>query len=179
MRNARVSERRLAGLNFCCAMKDIFIRPIQPDDHAQVKILVIDHWGSERMVVRGEMFYPAELPGFLALSGEQICGMLTYIIRGRACEIATLDAFQSGQGIGTLLIDAIKQAARAKGCTRLHLVTTNDNINALAFYQKREFRLAELRAGALERSRQIKPEIPLIGENGIPIRDEIELEMDL
>lgn len=31
----------------------------------------------------------------------------------------------------------------------------------------------------LEEYRKIKPEIPLTGEDGIPIRDEIELEMKL
>jgi len=160
-------------------LQAIRVRPIQPEDQSRVEKLIIDHWGSAGMVIRGEVLYPAELPGFLALSDDEICGLVTYIIRGKACEITSLDAFQSGLGIGSALVEAVKQEARAKGCTRLHLVTTNDNINALAFYQKRGFRLAELRPGAIEHSRKIKPEIPLLAENGIPIRDEIELEMDL
>ena len=70
-------------------------------------------------------------------------------------------------------------AARERGCRRLFLITTNDNLRALAFYQKRGFELAALRRGALNESRKLKPSIPLIGENGIPLRDEIELEMSL
>ena len=131
------------------------------------------------MVVHGKIFHPAELPAFLALRGPEICGLLTYTVQGNACEIISLDAFQPGLGIGSRLVEEVKSAAKARGCTRLHLVTTNDNINALAFYQKSGFRLAELRPNAIEASRRIKPEIPLLGENGIPIRDEIELEMDL
>ena len=160
-------------------MKNISLRPIQSEDRAQIKKIVIDHWGSERVIVHGEIFFPAEQAGFLAIGHTELAGLITYLIRGKACEITLLEAFQSGQGIGSALIEAVKEEASAKGCTRLHLVTTNDNINALAFYQKRGFRLAELRAGALEQSRKLKPEIPLVAENGIPIRDEIELEMDL
>ncbi len=131
------------------------------------------------MVVRGEVLYPAEMPGFLAMSDVEICGLATYTMRGQACEITLLDAFQPGLGIGSRLVEAVIKEARMKDCRRLHLVTTNDNINALAFYQKRGFRLAALRPNAIEASRKLKPEIPLLGENGIPIRDEIELEMDL
>ena len=54
---------------------------------------------------------------------------------------------------------------------------SNDNPPALRFYQKRGFALVAVHANAVERSRQIKPEIPLIGRGGIPIRDEIELEL--
>jgi GNAT superfamily N-acetyltransferase len=160
-------------------MQDIRIRPVRNEDHSLVEKLIVSHWGSTCMVVHGEVFFPAELPGFLALRDTEICGLATYCIRENACEIMSLDAFQPGLGIGSLLIEAVKEEARAKGCARLHLVTTNDNLNALAFYQKRGFRLAALRPGALELSRKIKPEIPLVGENGIPIRDEIELEIDL
>lgn len=160
-------------------MQEIRIRPVQAEDHSRVEQLIVEHWGSARMVVHGDVFFPAELPGFLALSAAEICGLVTYSIRENDCEILSLDAFQSGLGIGSLLIEAVKDEARAKSCARLRLVTTNDNLNALAFYQKRGFRLSALRPGALELSRKIKPEIPLVGDNGIPIRDEIELEIDL
>lgn len=70
--------------------------------------------------------------------------------------------------------------ARRAGCTRLWLVTTNDNLDALRFYQRRGFRLSRLRPGAVDLSRQtLKPEIPEVGTFGIAIRDELELELDL
>jgi hypothetical protein len=60
----------------------------------------------------------------------------------------------------------------------LWLISTNDNLNALKFYQKRGFSLVKLYKNAVNETRKkIKPEIPLIGENGIPIRDEVELEI--
>ena len=84
-----------------------------------------------------------------------------------------------GQGIGSSLMDAVKKAAISAGCGRLWLITTNDNMSALRFYQKRGFRLAALYLNALDRSRLLKPQIPLFGKDGIPLRDEIELDMSL
>ena len=70
--------------------------------------------------------------------------------------------------------DFLREAKR-QGCFQVTLTTTNDNIGALRFYQRRGFRLAALRTGAVDRSRQRKPEIPRTGDFGIPLRDEIDL----
>jgi GNAT superfamily N-acetyltransferase len=104
---------------------------------------------------------------------------VTYHIEGDACEIVSLDSLVEGIGIGAALIEAVKDAALAAGCTRLWLITTNDNLHALRLYQKRGFVLAALHRNALEVSRRLKPQIPLVGLDGIPLRDEIELEMRL
>ncbi len=106
-------------------------------------------------------------------------GLVTYHLEDDACEIVTLDSDLPGQGVGTALVRAVRQFARDEGCRRLWLVTTNDNLSALRFYQKRGFTLAALRTNAVERARELKPELPLVGNDGIPLRDEIELEMDL
>ena len=77
------------------------------------------------------------------------------------------------------LIDAVKEIAAAAGCKRIWLITTNDNTAALRFYQKYGLALVAVHRNAVEASRRLKPEIPLTGNDGIPIRDEIELEMVL
>jgi hypothetical protein len=60
------------------------------------------------------------------------------------------------------------------------LVTTNDNLVALRFYQRRGFRLSALRPGAVDEARRrLKPAIPDAGAFGIPLRDELELELRL
>jgi len=105
--------------------------------------------------------------------------LVTFQITGDACEIVTLDSLIEDRGIGTGLIEAVSTAASAVGCRRLWLITTNDNLHALGFYQKRGFRLAAVHPGAVDAARKLKPEIPLIGNDGIPIRDEIELEIVL
>jgi ribosomal protein S18 acetylase RimI-like enzyme len=111
------------------------------------------------------------------MAEEKIVGLLTYNIDGTDCEIVTLDSWGQSKGVGTELLEAVKQSARQEGCKRLWLITTNDNIHALRFYQKRGFVFAAIHVNAVEGSRKIKPEIPLSGDNGIPIRDEIKLEM--
>lgn len=64
-------------------------------------------------------------------------------------------------------------------CTRISLITTNDNLHALGFYQKRDYRLIEIFPNAVEKAREIKPEIPLVANNGIPIKDEILLRKNI
>ncbi len=129
------------------------------------------------MITVSGVFDAAALPGYLAFEREERLGLITFNIEGPACEIVTLDSLREGQGIGTALIDAVKRQAAASGCHRLWLITTNDNLHALRFYQKRGFRLAALHRDALQVWRLIKPEIPVIGMDGIPLRDAVELEM--
>ncbi len=115
----------------------------------------------------------------LAWSGGQLVGAATYVIDGDDCELLTLHAGTRFTGTGSALLATVKEVARDAGCRRLWLVTTNDNVDALRFYQRRGFRLAQLRPGAVDASRDVlKPEIPRLGEHDIPLRDELELEMD-
>ncbi len=160
-------------------MSDFNFRPTTSEDAGWMRQFLIERWGSDRMVAHGVMYYPHTLPGFAAFEGDQVIGLITYHIEGEACEVVTIDSVQSGQGIGTRLIEAVCEAARPSGARRVWLITTNDNLNALRFYQRRGFVLAALRRDAVTEARRIKPEIPLVGDLGIPLRDEIELERRL
>ena len=160
-------------------MSNFNIRPVDADDKDWIKQFIIGRWGAELVVAHGVVFYPHDLPGYVALQGEERVGLVTYHIEEGSCEIVTLDSIQPSIGVGTALIEGVKKVARQSGCRRLWLITTNDNLNALRFYQKRGFVLVAVHRNALEISRKLKPEIPLIGADGIPLRDEIELEMSL
>jgi N-acetylglutamate synthase-like GNAT family acetyltransferase len=119
-------------------------------------------------------------PAFLAWRNDELVGAATYVIEDGECELLTLHATSQLGGIGSALVRAVKDAARAGGCTRLWVVTTNDNVDALRFYQRRGFRLVHLRPGAVDESRRtLKPEIPMVGDYGIDLRDELELDMAL
>ena len=155
------------------------IRPLTPDDRPAIEQLVGKLWGSAVVVSRGVVHHPGELPGFVALEKDQVVGFLTYHTVADEWEVVTIDALRPFQGIGTKLITAVVNAARSAGCRRLWLITTNDNLSALRFYQRRGFVLVAVHRDALTYSRQLKPEIPLVGLNGIALRDEIELEMIL
>lgn len=153
------------------------IREIEPRDAGVVEAFITERWGGLIAVSRGVVHRPAELPGFIAESGGHIVGLLTYHRTGDSCELVTLDAIRQHQGTGTALLEALLARLRAEGCARLWLITTNDNLAALRFYQRRGFALAALHRGAIDRvSRPLKPAIPTIGHDGIPIRDELELE---
>ena len=131
------------------------------------------------MVAYGQLFRPHEHDGFAAFDGDAVVGLVTYRIERAECEVLSLDSLRERQGIGTTLMNAVIQQANSHACTRIWLVTTNDNLNALAFYQKRGFVISAVRLNALAETRKHKPNIPLVAENGIPIRDEIEMELRL
>jgi ribosomal protein S18 acetylase RimI-like enzyme len=158
---------------------DFTLRPLTDDDHYWVREKMIELWGAEIVIAHGEVFRPAELPGFIAEANNKAVGLLTYHISGSGCEIVTIDSWREGVGVGTRLIEAARQVAGREKCRRLWLVTTNDNIQALGFYQKRGFVISAVRLNVFEKNRLLKPEIPLYGESGIPIRDEIEFEIKL
>jgi GNAT superfamily N-acetyltransferase len=160
-------------------MAEFSIRPLIQEDRQWVQSFVDARWGSDMMIVHGSIFYISQLAGFAAFIEDTVVGLITYYLSNNGCEITSLDSLREGQGIGTELLEAVKAAARQAGCKRLFLCTTNDNIHALRFYQKRGFVLSALRINAVTEARKIKPQIPLLGDNGIPIRDEIELEMRL
>jgi GNAT superfamily N-acetyltransferase len=160
-------------------MKSFQIRPISKDDKPWVVASLKEWWAGPKVVTRGKIHYPDKYPGFIAEKSGKPAGLITYRIDGTSCEVVTMNSLVEKIGIGSALIDAVKKVAVAKGCKRLWLITTNDNTDALRFYQKYGLVLAAVHRNAIEQSRRLKPEIPLTGNDGIPIRDEIELEMML
>ena len=155
--------------------RDVAIRPVEQKDRPTVAWLTTQLWGAPEVVVHDGVFHPADLPGFIAEHAGRIAGLVTFEVRQGVLEIVTINALNLYQGIGTMLIEAVRAEARRLGCHEVTLTTTNDNIGALRFYQRRGFRLAALRPGAVDRSRAHKPEIPRTGDFGIPLRDEIDL----
>lgn len=95
------------------------------------------------------------------------------MIDGKDCEIISLDSTIENKGIGTALLQQVEETAKHAHCQRIKLITTNDNVHAMAFYQKRGYQFAEVFPNAVEKARRLKPEIPEVAENGILIRDEI------
>lgn len=135
-------------------------------------------WGGALQARRGELHDVLALAGFVAEDNGRVLGIATYRIHADECELAFIESLESRRGIGTALLDAV--VAAATGCCRIWVVTTNDNLDALRFYQRRGFRLAALRPGAVDEAREtLKPRIGRVGSYGISIRDEIELVREL
>jgi len=155
------------------------IRPLSDADREWVGRLIVERWGSGGVVGRGRVWDPGELPGFAAFEDERCVGLVTYELDGEACEVVTLDALEEGRGIGTALLRAVEDAAREARCSRVQLLTTNNNLRALALYQKRGYRLVGLVVGAIDEERKLKPSIAEFDSAGLPIRDELHLELAL
>lgn len=151
------------------------ILPLDANDFETVKEIIIKEWGSDYVIVHGDIIHPAELPGYKIMDGNLLVGLLTCIIRGQECEIVTLNSFREGEGIGETLLKSAETYALSQQCKTCTLVTTNDNLHALGFYQKRGFYISAVKPGAVDEARKVKFTIPKIAENGIPIRDEITL----
>lgn len=160
-------------------MEDLSVKPLENEDKEWVKKLLEKQWGSAEIVTKGKILNAVNLPGFKAIKNGDNVGLITYYTESGECEIVTLDSLEKGRGIGSKLIEEVIKTAKANNCTRVWVITTNDNINALKFYQKRGFFLVALYPNALAKSRKLKPEIPETGIDGLPLRDEIELEIKL
>jgi GNAT superfamily N-acetyltransferase len=155
------------------------VRALREDERAWLREHLTLAWGSADIASRGREHDAAALPALVALRGEELAGLATYRIGGGECELVTLEAFAQWQGVGSALLAAVAQRAREAGAARLWLVTTNDNVDALRFYQRRGLRLVAVHPGAVDRARRRKPVIPLVGAHEIEVHDEVELELAL
>jgi ribosomal protein S18 acetylase RimI-like enzyme len=109
----------------------------------------------------------------------EIQGLITWFIEGEWAEIVTLDAYQQGRHIGGRLVDGAVAELRERGVRTLSVTTTNDNLRALSFYVRRGFRLVKLELDGMEQVRAVKPGVPLEGQEGLPLRDMLELVREL
>jgi ribosomal protein S18 acetylase RimI-like enzyme len=170
----------------CCSagvaarsMSPLRVEPKSSTSVGFVREELLRHWHSTTIYSRGARFEADALPCLVAFDGNKLAGHLTYCVSAGEMEVITLAAVVPGSGAGSALMDQAMGVARELGCQRLFLTTTNDNLNALGFYQRRGMRIAQVLRGMMDHYRSAGEPVPLIGKNGIPIRDEIELEISL
>ena len=154
-------------------------RPAGPEDRAALDRILDAVWGGPYVAGRDTLFDLTTLPSLIAVDGDTVIGTLQYAIDGDAVEVVAIGAVPRTRGAGTVLLDAAAALGRAQGLARLWLVTTNDNLDALRFYQRRGMRMVSVDRGAVDRARLLKPGIPLVGSYGIELHDEIRMEMSL
>ncbi|HLN04794.1 MAG TPA: GNAT family N-acetyltransferase, partial [Acidimicrobiales bacterium] len=163
---------------------DVVIRPAVAADREWITSTLVERWGSTVVVGKGRQLDAASLEAIVAANeaGDvelERVGLLTYRLDALGLEVVTIDALVPGAGIGTALLAHARHIATRAGVTRLWLITTNDNLGALGFYERRGFRIIAVHRGAVDWARALKPSIPLIAENGIELHDELELELEL
>ena len=159
----------------------VSVRELVPDDLEWVAELLGGGLSGGLQARRGELIDVLADDGLVAERGGRRVGLLTHRSDGPGrVEISALLAVEPGGGVGSALVRALVPIAREAGAAEIRVTTTNDNLSALAFYQRRGFRLVELRAGAVDESRRtLKPSIPETGADELPLRDELELSLEL
>jgi ribosomal protein S18 acetylase RimI-like enzyme len=155
----------------------VTVRPVSEADRAWLEPAIRAAWGSDRLVSRGRLVEPVSvLPGFAAeLDGEPV-GYALVRIEGEEVEVAVIEALVEGRGVGSALLAAVETHTVELGLRRAWLVTTNDNLRAIGFYQRRGWGWVAFHREAVTEGRRLKPEISEVGENGIEIRHELEFE---
>ena len=157
-------------------MAELSVRRREPSDEREVEAF-LEERSALRVARLGTLEHALEHPALLAEHDGKLVGVLTFVLADAECEILTLHAAERFRGTGSALIEAVERMAAEAGCGRIWLITTNDNVDALRFYQRRGFRLAALHRSGVDESRaRVKPEIPRIGDHGIELRDELELD---
>jgi len=155
---------------------DYIIREKNNGDNSWINEKLKENWGSSIIVSRRKKYEQSDLSGFVIENNEKKLGICLYRIENNECEMVVLEAFEQGKGIGTALVDKLIESCSNARIKRIWLITTNDNIDALRYYQKHGFEFVCIYRNEIEYSRKIKPEIPIIGNYGITIKDEIEME---
>ncbi len=141
-----------------------------------------DAVGGPQVVSNGVLHTLADYPALIAEVDGHPSGFAVYRVDGDTCELVAIAATEQWQGVGTALLHGTEEAARNVGCTRIWLATTNDNMPAIRFYQRRGYSLSKFRSGAFSEVRALKgldPDEEIIGIDGIPIRDELQLTKEL
>lgn len=157
----------------------IEVRRARDTELGQLLARLRAEWAGEVLVSRGVAHPLSELSLLVAVDGDSVVGVATYLVGCGECELVTLNAYEASRGVGGALLEAAAREARAAGCRRLWLTTTNDNLTAQRFYERRGLRLVATHGGAVDEARRLKPSIPLVGEHGIEIHDELEYELPL
>ena len=155
------------------------IQPISEKNRQQVMNFFSQHWGSPQMIISSGTYDCAMLDGYIYIEDSAIIGLVTYVLHADSLEVISLDSIKEGKGIGSRLTAEVEQFAMEHAIPKIELITTNDNLLALKFYQKRGYRITHIISNAVVEARKVKPNIPLIGNDGIPLLDELKLQKEL
>ena len=148
------------------------VRELDDADIPWLEGLIAREWGLPVVSISG-IYNPSTLPGFVAEGEQGRLGVVTYRVGPGECEVVTLNSLHRGQGAGTALLASAKRVADEQNL-RLWLVTTNDNINAIRFYQRRGMDMVAIHRNFVERLRREKPAVVETSDDGIPLRHAIE-----
>ncbi|WP_187432537.1 GNAT family N-acetyltransferase [Agromyces mariniharenae] len=157
--------------------RTLSVRPLGPRDREWVDLTQAAMWGSSTVARKGELLDTTALPGFVAVRHGEPVGLALFCVRGDEYEVVSVSATVRREGVGRALMLRCFDDARKRGCRRVWLTTTNDNVGAIAFYQRLGMDLCAFSRNGVATARRLKPSIPLRDEFGVGIDHELEFEL--
>ena len=173
------------------------IRAAIPSDRVAIAELAGYFWGEVEVECFDRNYRVDALPAYVActdseggdpikegraaqkhdVQSDRIVGVAGYAREGNAVNLVLLNVLPRWQGLGAArnLIAAVVETAHADGAERVIVATTNDDLPALALYQRLGFTITAARLGKLMEHHGDDE----TGFAGIPVRDEIQMELRL
>lgn len=155
----------------------VMVREATDADRPAVRALFEQDFGRTKIVAFGEVVDIDAMPTLVAVLTVDPAGALAYRLLGDAIQIVALatDPMWQRSGVGGHLVAEAELLARRLDLARLVVATTNDNLPALYFYQRRGYRLTDLVPDSIimHTGQQVA------GFASIPVRDEVRLEKKL
>jgi ribosomal protein S18 acetylase RimI-like enzyme len=132
------------------------VRPLDDGDRAWVTETISNEWGLPVVSISGP-HNPADFAGCVAAEANERLGLITYRVTDEDCEIVTLNSLRPNRGVGTALLRAVKRIADERGL-RLWLITTDENSNAIRFYENRGMTMRAFHRDFVKVVRRYKPD---------------------
>ena len=150
------------------------VKKASSQDRGEIKRLVQLFWGEQEQLTFGTTFKVSELPAYVAKKEDKIVGFVSFAELHDDLIVVALGIIPEYQGVGVgrrLVASAEKEARRLKK-KRMLVSTSNDDLPALAFYQRLGFQIYEVKPNAVaEKHGKV-----LKGIGNLPIRDELRLQ---
>jgi ribosomal protein S18 acetylase RimI-like enzyme len=153
------------------------VREAEPKDRERLEELALHFWGETEVECFDSVYDVLQLPALVAEMGSEVAGFLSYAVEHERVNLVMLNVLPEyqGRGRGEALLEEAIESARRNGLKRVIVATSNDDLPALGFYQRRGFVITEVVPGRILEHHGGEEE----GFAGIPVRDEMRLELSL
>ena len=138
--------------------------------------------GGPVIVSSGRLYELSRQELLIAVAAEEPVGFVAFRCEGEKAEVLAIKSLHRQHGIGTTLLAHVEDVVRRRGVGEVVLVTTNDNTDALRFYQRRGYQILDFQRNAFRDVLLLKgldPNAVIIGQHGIVVRDVIVLAKQL
>lgn len=147
------------------------------EERSCIREFVERFWQEQTQLTFDEKFVVTKLPAYIAKVKSQTVGFVAFAEKEDSTIIVALGVLPQYQnaGIGKGLIEAVEDEAKRLHKKKLLVSTSNDDLPALAFYQRLGFQIYDVKPNVIAE----KHGAILKGIGGIPIRDELRLQKAL